>query len=327
MSPTTRPRRSEVRAPFERVGLVVNPTAGGSRAAAVGRDVAADLREREIAYVDLSAPTGARAVEQVRDAVRADAVDRVVVVGGDGMVNLGVNALAGTGVPLVIVPAGTGNDTAVALGVPLGDPRAALDLMLTGVTHTVDAARVTGPAGEQSWFVGVLAGGFDAIVNERANAMRWPRGSAKYTLAALRELPVFRPIPYRITIDGVSFDGGAMLVAVANATSYGGGMKVVPSAAVDDGLLDVLILGPLSTPTFVRVFPKVFSGRHVTHPAVRVIRGRHVELDARGIVAYADGERVGALPRTIDVVPGAMRMVGARRRPGAAPSTTTPAAP
>lgn len=303
-------------APLDRVGLVVNPTAGGSRATRIGRDVAADLRDRAIDYVDLSGGTGAEAVAQVRAAVQADAIDRLVVVGGDGMVNLAVNALAGTAVPLVIVPAGTGNDTAAALGVPFGDPGRALDLMLTGATHTIDAARVTGPAGEECWFVGVLAGGFDAIVNERANAMTWPRGSARYTLAAMRELPVFRPIPYRISIDGTSYDGGAMLVAVANSTSYGGGMKVVPGAAVDDGLLDVLILGPLSTTTFVRVFPKVFSGRHITHPAVRVVRGRHVELEAPGIVAYADGERIGPLPRTIEVVPGAMRVVGARHRPG-----------
>ncbi|MCA1780966.1 MAG: YegS/Rv2252/BmrU family lipid kinase [Dermatophilaceae bacterium] len=305
-----------MRPPFERVGLVVNPTAGGSRAIRVGHDIAADLRDREIPYVDLSGSTGIQAVEQVRAAVRADAIDRLVVVGGDGMVNLAVHALAGTDVPLVVIPAGTGNDTAVALGVPQGDPRKALDLMLTGATHTVDAARVTGADGEESWFVGVLAGGFDAIVNERANAMTWPRGSAKYTLAAMRELPLFRPIPYRISIDGVAHDGGAMLVAVANSTSYGGGMKVVPGALIDDGLLDVLILGPLSTTTFLRVFPRVFSGGHISHPAITLVRGRHVELDAPGIVAYADGERVGKMPRAIDVVPGAMRMVGARRRPG-----------
>jgi diacylglycerol kinase (ATP) len=305
-----------VSAPPDRVGLVVNPTAGGSRATRIGRAVAADLRDRGIAYVDLSGGTGAEAVAHVRGAVQTDAIDRLIVVGGDGLVNLAVNALAGTAVPLVVVPAGTGNDTATALGVPLGHPGRALDLMLTGAVHTVDAARVSGPAGDECWFVGVLAGGFDAIVNERANAMSWPRGSAKYTLAAMRELPVFRPIPYRISVDGVSYDGGAMLVAVANSTSYGGGMKVVPGAAVDDGLLDVLILGPLSTTTFVRVFPKVFSGRHVSHPAVQIIRGRHVELEAAGIVAYADGERIGPLPRTIDVVPGAMRMVGARHRPG-----------
>lgn len=298
------------------LGLVVNPTAGGRRAQVVGVEVAAELRRRGLAFTDYSSSTAAGATAALREAVACGAIDALIAVGGDGMVNLAVNALAGATVPLVIVPAGTGNDTAAALGVPLGDPVGAVDLMTTGATHTVDAARVTSADGTQSWFVGVLAGGFDAIVNERANAMRWPRGRAKYTLAALRELPVFRPIPYRICIDGVRFDGGAMLVAVANSTSYGGGMKVVPGAVLDDGLLDVLILGPLSTPTFVRVFPRVFSGTHVGHPAVTVVRGRRIELEAAGIVAYADGERVGMLPCTIEVVPGAMQIVGVRERPG-----------
>ncbi|KAB7742978.1 YegS/Rv2252/BmrU family lipid kinase [Nostocoides sp. F2B08] len=301
---------------FGRVGLVVNPTAGGRRAAQIGHEVARGLREREIPYVDLSGPTGSAAVEQARAAVLAGAVDRLVVVGGDGMVNLAVHALAGSGVPLVIVPAGTGNDTAMALGVPVGDPGAALDLMLTGATHTVDAARVRGSRGEERWFVGVLAAGFDAVVNERANMMTWPRGRAKYTIAALRELPVFRPIPFQVVIDGVLHDQRAMLVAVANTTSYGGGMKVVPTAVLDDGELDVLLLGEVSTATFLRVFPRVFSGRHVDHPAVRIIRGSRIELRATGIVAYADGERLGPLPRTVEVVPAAMRIVGARMRPG-----------
>src|SRR5699024_7058442 len=98
-------------------------------------------------------------------------------------------------------------------------------------------------------------------------------------------------------------------------TSYGGGMRVVPSAVMDDGLLDVLILGPLSKLTFIRVFPKVFSGKHITHPSVRVIRGRRIELDAPGIVAYADGERIGPLPRVVEVVPGAMTVLAPRRAP------------
>lgn len=304
---------------LERVGLVINPTAGASRAAATGHEVRAILTERRIPFTDLSGESASDAIAHVRAAVGTGAIDGLIAVGGDGMVNLATNALASTGIPLVIVPAGTGNDLAAAMGVPRGDAGAALDLMATGAVHTVDAAMVTNEDGEVSWFGGVLAGGFDAIVNERANRIRWARGSAKYTLTALMELPVFRPIPYRISIDGKRHDGGAMLVAVANASTYGGGMRVVPSADLSDGLLDVLILGEVSKATFVRVFPKVFSGKHVSHPAVRILRGRHVELDAPSIVAYADGERVGPLPRTVEIVPGAMRIVGAQERPGSDP--------
>lgn len=300
---------------FERVGLVINPTAGARSAGRVGSQVAAELRARRVPFVDLTGADADQALQQMREAIASASVDCLVVVGGDGIVNLAVNGVAGSGVPVLIVPAGTGNDTARAFGVPTGDPSAALDLLSTGVVHTCDAARVTGTDGSVMWFIGVLAGGFDAIVNERANSIGWARGSSKYTLSALLELPVFTAIPYRISVDGVVHDGGAMLVAVANNTSYGGGMKVVPSAVMDDGLLDVLILGPLSKLTFIRVFPKVFSGKHITHPAVRIIRGRRIELDAPGIVAYADGERIGPLPRVVEVVPGAMSFLGPRRVP------------
>lgn len=299
----------------ERVGLVINPSAGARHAVRIGEEVRHHLEGTGLSVTDLSGVDGPDALDRVRAAVHTGAVDEIVAVGGDGMVNLAANAMAGTGVPLVIVPAGTGNDIAAAMGVPLRDPIGAVSLRTTGATHTVDAARVTGADGEVSWFVGVLAGGFDAVVNERANRLRWARGSAKYTVSALLELPVFKAIPYRICVDGVPHDGPAMLVAVANASSYGGGMKVVPSALIDDGELDVLILGEVSTALFIRVFPKVFSGRHVTHPAVRIIRGRHVQLDAPHIVAYADGERIGPLPRTIEVIPGAMRIVGAKHLP------------
>ncbi|HHU08798.1 MAG TPA: YegS/Rv2252/BmrU family lipid kinase [Intrasporangiaceae bacterium] len=297
---------------ISRIGLVINPTAGARSAGRIGSRVAAELRARQIPFIDLTGADAAQAVRQIREAVTAGSIDCLVAVGGDGMVNLAVNALAESQIPLLIVPAGTGNDAAAAFGLPVGDPVDAVDLLRTGVPHTVDAARVTGTDGAVTWFIGVLAGGFDAIVNERANSISWARGSAKYTLSALLELPVFTPIPYRITIDGVVHDGGAMLVAVANNVSYGGGMKVVPSAMMDDGLLDVLILSELSKLTFIRVFPKVFSGKHVTHPAVRIIRGRRIELDAPGIVAYADGERIGPLPRIVEVVPGAMRIIAAR---------------
>lgn len=319
-------RRSEhgarVRTPFTRIGLVINPMAGARSAGRIGSQVAAELRARGIPFIDLTGADAAQALRQIREAVAADSIDCLIAVGGDGIVNLAVNALAGSGVALLIVPAGTGNDTARAFGVPTGDPMAALDLLDKGVLHTSDAARVTGTDGAVTWFIGVLAGGFDAVVNERANSIGWARGSAKYTLSALLELPVFTAIPYRITIDGVIHDGGAMLVAVANNTSYGGGMRVVPSAVMDDGLLDVLILGPLSKLTFIRVFPKVFSGKHVTHPAVRIIRGRRIELDAPGIVAYADGERIGPLPRIVEVVPGAMRVLGTRRGRGLSSQVT-----
>jgi diacylglycerol kinase (ATP) len=172
----------------------------------------------------------------------------------------------------------------------------------------VDAARCTGP-GTDRWFAGVLGAGFDAVVNERANRWSWPRGRMRYNLAIARELPVFRPRDYELELDGVRHRTRAMLVAVGNGPSYGGGMQVVPDARLDDGLLDVMVLEPVSRLEFLRIFPRVYSGSHVSHPRVVLHRARSVRVEAAGIVGYADGERFGPLPLTSEVRPGALRLL------------------
>ena len=139
--------------------------------------------------------------------------------------------------------------------------------------------------------------------------MRWPKGRSRYNLAILAELRVFRPVPFTIVLDGTEHTAEAMLVAVGNGTSYGGGMKVTPGARVDDGLLEVTVLGRISKPEFLRVFPKVYKGTHVEHPAVTVHAAREVSLRAPDVVAYADGERVQPLPVDVTCVPGALQVL------------------
>jgi len=255
--------------------------------------------------VELSSESAAETLDRARSAVAAG-LDALVVVGGDGMVNVGVNAVAGTDVPLGVVAAGTGNDVAKTLGLPVRDAAAAAEVLRAGHVRRIDAVRGTSASGVPRWFVGVLCGGFDAVVNERANGWSWPRGRMRYNLAIARELPVFRPLPYEIELDGEPWRTEAVLVAVGNGTSYGGGMRITPDAQYDDGLLDVLVAGPLSVPALVRVYPRVFNGSHTSHPAVTVRRARRVRLSTPGVVAYADGERFGPLPVELEVVPAAL---------------------
>ncbi|MFL6171105.1 MAG: diacylglycerol kinase [Ornithinibacter sp.] len=292
-----------------RVGLIVNPTSGKNTGARVGSEALTLLRAAGTDILDLSAADARSAMEQGRAAIAAGAVDRIVVAGGDGMVHLGANLCAGTGVPLGIIAAGTGNDIARELGLPVRDAAKAVERILDGGTRLVDVARHTMASGEDRYFLGVLAAGFDAVVNERANQWRWPKGPMRYNLAILRELPLFRAIPYVLHLDGVRMETEAMLVAVGNGPSYGGGMRVTPGAEFDDGLLDVLVLHRISTAQFLRVFPTVFKGTHVTHPQVQVLRARTVRLEATGIVSYADGERFAPLPMTMEVVPGALTVL------------------
>ena len=155
----------------------------------------------------------------------------------------------------------------------------------------------------------MLAAGFDAIVNERANAMAWPKGQMRYNLATLAELRVLAPIPYVLELDGVEERLEATLVAVGNGPSFGGGLRITEGAKLDDGMLDVVVIKPLSKLGLLRTYPKLFKGTHVHTPEYRHHRVRRVTVAAPGIVAYADGERIGALPLTIEVVPGALRVL------------------
>ncbi|KJK13401.1 diacylglycerol kinase [Terrabacter sp. AAH1] len=292
----------------QRVALIVNPTSGKGVGRQLGAQTRRLLHEAGHDVVDVSGDTYQQARSQALAAV-TDGVDTVVVVGGDGMVHLGVNVCAGSPTRLAVVAAGTGNDFARNLGLPVRDAAAAVSLLTEGSTREIDLGRVShGVAGEK-WFGGVLGAGFDAVVNARAQRMTWPRGQMRYNLAVLRELPVFRPIPYAIELDGHRIETRAMLVAVANTTSFGGGMRVCPDADVADGLFDVMIVHALSVAAFLRVFPKVYSGTHTTHPAVEIHRARRVRLEASGIHSQADGESFAELPIDAEVVPGALRVV------------------
>ncbi|CAI9414524.1 diacylglycerol kinase [Nocardioides sp. T2.26MG-1] len=285
------------------IALLTNPTAGRGRGARY-RDVALDhLRAAGLTVRNLTARDAAESQDLAHQAV-AEGVDALVVVGGDGMVHIAVQALAGTGVALGVVPAGTGNDVARYFDVPRKDPVAAAAVVVAGRTRTVDLAR----SGDRH-FLTVLAAGFDAVVNERANNMTWPKGQMRYNLATLAELRTFEPIPYTLDLDGESLSLDAMLVAVGNGPSFGGGLRITEGALLDDGLLDVVIIKPMTKLGLVRTYPKLFKGTHVTHPQYEHHRVRTVTVAAPGIISYADGERFGALPLTVECAPGALTVL------------------
>jgi len=293
------------------LGLIVNPTSGAGRGKALGAQFAAGLTELGIAYLDLSAPSAAEALAKGRAAITDGLIDGLVVLGGDGMVHLGVNLVAETELPLMVVGAGTGNDSARLFGMPIHDIPASLKYLAENLNsqRKVDAARVQNAAGVRTIF-GSVSAGFDAIVNARANAMKFPKGKSKYSVGLFLELPKFQPIKYRIVLDGVERHLEAMLIAVANAPAYGGGMLISPSSSVTDGMLDLFIVHKISRFELVRLFPKVFSGGHITHPAVEFVAAKRVELYADDIPAVADGESVGRTPLTVEILPSALRLFG-----------------
>ncbi len=299
---------------MESLQVIVNPSSGGGRAKRALPAFVGALIERGVTPVvraSRSAEDLRRLVAEARDA----GASRVVVAGGDGTLHLAVQELAGSETALAVLPIGTGDDNARTLGLPLGDPAAAAAIAVTGIERPIDLGHVRAGDGTERYFLGVLSAGFDSLVNERANRMQWPKGKARYLVAILGELRTFKPVPYRADIDGRDIDGRAMLIAVGNGASYGGGMRICPAAVPDDGMLEITWLHAVSTATFLRVFPSVFAGTHVEKPYVSTYRGREIALAAPGQLAYADGERVGPLPISIRSCPGALRVVASARTP------------
>uniref|UniRef100_UPI0013004319 diacylglycerol/lipid kinase family protein n=1 Tax=Desertihabitans aurantiacus TaxID=2282477 RepID=UPI0013004319 len=242
--------------------------------------------------------------------------DCLVVMGGDGMMHLGLNACAGTDVALGMVPAGTGNDLVRGLGLSARGPRDGIATVATGRTRQVDLIRVRGAEAdggdaEDVWVGSVVAAGFDAAVNRRANAMRWPRGSLRYATAALAELAGFAPVEYELVLDGEPRRLPAMLVAVGNGGYYGGGINICPDADPADGLLDITIVHPVSRPHLLAMLPLMYSRAFTRHPAVEQTRARRVELrhrDAAGdpLPVMGDGEPVGSSPVVLEATPRAL---------------------
>lgn len=291
----------------QQIVLLSNPTSGKGAGARIGVQAAERLRARGYDVLEVRGRDAEDALSLARSRVEGGA-DTLVVVGGDGMVHLALQAIGGSRAWLGLVPAGTGNDVARYFDIPRGDVDAAVDVVVAGHERVTDLA-VTG----DRRYVTVLAAGFDAVVNERANAMRWPRGQARYTLATLAELRTLRPIPYTLELDGRTEHLEATMVAVGNGPSFGGGLRITEGAELDDGLLDVVVIAPMSRRELLRTYPKLFRGTHVHHPGFRRERVRRVTVAAPGITAYADGERVAALPLTIEVAPAALRMLAPER--------------
>lgn len=282
--------------------IVINPVSGGGKGAVLGREVAGYFAKHDLDYTVITATTAQKLksnLDSFLDPPEGRNCQGVIAVGGDGLAHLVIQSVAPRRVPFTVIPAGTGNDLVRALGWGLDSITTQLNFVTTQKPTPIDLGMV-----DSEWFGAILSTGFDSVVNERANQMSWPKGPMKYNLAIARELPSFQPISYTIELDTQALQVEAMLIAVANGSSYGGGMQVCPDASMSDGLFDVMILHPVSKVEFIKVFPKVFKGEHISHPQVRIYRSAKVAISSNAI-AYADGERIGGLPVRAECMAGA----------------------
>jgi len=277
--------------------VVVNPKAGLGAAASLATQVVGFLQSREITYRMISPNSAAETKALVAESLRNGEATRLLSIGGDGLFHLLLQFAIEFKVPLAIVPGGTGNDFYRTLGWFDHDLADYLEHLISTAPTLVDVGVVDG-----EYFGAVLSSGFDSVVNERANKMKWPKGPAKYNAAIVLEFPKFQPIEFKIFADEKILEVEAMLIAIGNGNSYGGGMRVCPDAVLNDGLFDIMILHPVSKLEFIKVFPTVYKGTHVEHPQVEVIRAKAIRIESSA-VAYADGERIGQLPVQVESLP------------------------
>ncbi|TGB38518.1 diacylglycerol kinase [Mycolicibacterium peregrinum] len=294
---------------MNRVTVLTNPLSGHGNAPHAAERAVAQLQRRGIdvcAIVGTDAAHARRLVDEALDR----GTDALVVVGGDGVISLALQALATGDVPLGIVPAGTGNDHAREYGLPTGDPEAAADVIADGHTETVDLGHIEDAAGTVKWFGTVMAAGFDSLVSDRTNRMRWPHGRMRYNVAMVAEISKLRLLPFRLTFDDApEIRTDLTLAAFGNTRSYGGGMLICPGADHSDGLLDVTMITSASRTRLIRLFPTVFKGTHVELDEVTTKRAKTIHVECSGINAYADGDYAAPLPVTVSAVPAALRLL------------------
>lgn len=294
---------------LSRVTVLTNPMAGHGNAPHAAEQAIARLQELGIDVVAIVGKDAANARELAQQAVD-EGTDAFVVVGGDGVIRLALQVLARSGIPLGIVPAGTGNDHAREYGLPTGDPVAAVDVIAAGRTESIDLGLIRGADGTETWFGTIAATGFDSLVSDRVNRMRWPHGRMRYNLAIVAEISRLRPLPFRLVFDGErEFVADLTLAAFGNTRSYGGGMLICPNANHSDGLLDVTMVRSGSRTRLIRLFPTVFKGTHIDLDEVITDRARTVRVESPGINAYADGDYVCPLPVEISAVPAALTIL------------------
>ena len=284
--------------------LVANESAGKGKALQLASQFTDLLSQANQKFTLIIETSFEKTVEKLKTELSTNFYNKVIAVGGDGLVNLCIQHLAQSGVTLGVIPAGTGNDFARAVGVNEMSMTEVFNLYTKTDPVKIDLGHVKSSTNEK-WFVQVLSTGFDAEVNSRANKIKWPRGKSKYTIATVRTLARFKPINYKIDIDSRKFDQSAMLFTVANGETYGGGMRICPGASNSDGVFEILLVRPVSRFVLLTIFPKVFKGNHIPHRKIDTYRAKVVTISAP-TSAYADGEYVAHLPITVTNVGNAL---------------------
>lgn len=284
--------------------VVVNPLSGNGRAKRIADSFIKESNLSGIESTLISILGKEEMIARVQIELASHQYDGLIIVGGDGLFHTLLPLLESSEIPFTVIAAGTGNDFSRAIRTFKKSNREIINHLKQCAPARIDSMSID-HAGKRTLAGQVMSLGFDALVNERANQITYLAGKAKYVIAMFQVLATFRPIHFTITLDGEEFSRSAMLIAVANGPNYGGGMKICPPADHADGSLDLVVLNEVSLMTLLTVFPRVYAGTHLRHPAVELFQGKTISI-AADAKAFADGEYVDLLPVTAAVQPGAL---------------------
>lgn len=285
--------------------IIINPAAAKGKALGTKELIESEFQKIELDYHIHISKNSQDIFDTVKDNLNND-FSSFIAVGGDGTVHYMANALAGTDKKLGVIPTGSGNDISTTLGIPF-DVRNCCQIIKKGKTKRVDLGLIN----DKYYYLCVAGSGFDSQVTDLANNTRLPiKGPVKYTYAVYKTLITFKSKKFFIDYNGNQREIYGMMIAVANMPTYGGGMKITPSADHQDGLFDICIIKRMSKLHFIKIFPKVYEGKHVGDAHVEIFQNDSFRIDSEyRFSVFADGEYICKLPATFKIVPKSLNFI------------------
>lgn len=285
--------------------IILNPVSAKGRTMELRKEIESEFKKQKLDYqIHIS-----KSLQDIMNATKKNLKNgftNFIGVGGDGTIHYMANILAGTDKNLGVIPTGSGNDIAVNLGLP-SDVKSCCRIIKKGAIKRLDLGLIN----DKYYYLCIAGSGFDSQVNDLANNTRLPvKGPAKYSYSVYKTLTTFKSKKFFMDYNNSRREIFGMMITASNMPSYGGGMRITPDADPEDGLFDICIIKRMSKLHFVKVFPKVYEGKHIEDSNVEIFRTSYLKLDSEyRFSVFADGEYICKLPASFKMVPKKLNFI------------------
>lgn len=285
--------------------VILNPSAGKGKSIDVRDIIESGLKKYSIDYEMYVSKNLDDMINATKTALEKD-FQNFIAVGGDGTLHYVVNVLAGTDKNIGAIPTGSGNDATATLGIT-PDIEKCCHTIKNGKIKKIDLGLIN----DKYYYLCIAGSGFDSQVTYLANNTRMPvKGPMKYSYSVYKTLITFRPKKFFVDYDNNKRELYGMMIAASNMPTYGGGMRITPDADHEDGLFDVCIIKKMTKIHFIKIFPKVYEGKHVNDEHVEIFRTAALKLDSEyPFSVFADGEYICKLPASFKMIPKKLNFI------------------